>query len=240
MFFTPRWIVRHLIVVVILALFCLAGFWQIHRLRERQAHNRQVRTAEAMSPVNLDRGVVGEPYRRVVATGRFDVSNEVLLRSQVRNEEDSGNDLVTPLVLTDGRAILVDRGWVPLDVTRPRETKTAPPSGTVRITGLVLPAERKRIFSPDIPPTGKVDAVNYVGVRRIGKQLPYALSMSDAYVLLRQQRPANKLPLYEAPPELTEGPHRAYAVQWFLFMLVGAVGYAAFIRRESKRKGPPA
>jgi cytochrome oxidase assembly protein ShyY1 len=228
------------IVVVILSLFCLAGFWQIHRLHERQAYNRSVRTAEAKAPVDLDRALTAEPYRRVTATGHYDVSNEVLLRSQVRNDEDTGNDLVTPFVLTDGRAILVDRGWVTLDVTKPREAKTAPPDGTVKITGLVLPTEKKRVFSPAIPPTGKVEAVNYVGVKRIGQQLPYALAMQDGYVLLRRQDPAAKIPLYQEPPELTEGPHRAYAVQWFLFMLVGIVGYSAFIRRESKRKGVPA
>jgi cytochrome oxidase assembly protein ShyY1 len=236
--FTPRWIVRHVIVVVVCGLCCLAGFWQIHRLHERQGHNRTVRHAMAEQPVDLDRTQNAVPYRRVAATGRYDVSNEILLRSQVLND-NSGNDLLTPLVGSDGRAVLVDRGWVSLDVTRPRERTTAPVATQVRIEGLVLPAERKRIFSPDIPPRGKVDAVNYVNVKRIGKQLPYALSL-DGFVLLEEQRPANKQPLYEAPPELTDGPHRGYAVQWFLFMLVGIVGYSAFIRRELKRKGPPA
>jgi len=235
---TRTWVVRHVIVVVVCGLFIVAMFWQIHRLHERQAHNRIVRSAMAEPRVDLDRTPNAAPYRRVAATGRYDPSNEVLLRSTVK-DDNSGNDLLTPFVLPDGRAVLVDRGWVPLSVTRPRERATAPVADHVRIEGLVLPAERKRVFSPDIPPRGKVDAVNYVNVKRIGRQLPYALSL-DGYVLLSEQRPANKMPLYEAPPELTEGPHRGYAVQWFLFFCVSVIGYAALIRREAKRKGPPA
>lgn len=240
--FTRTWVVRHVIVVVVCSLFILAMFWQIHRLHERQAYNRTVRHAMAEPPVDLDRTPTAPPYRRVIATGRYDPGSEILLRSTVLGD-NSGNDLLTPFVLTDGRAVLVDRGWVPLDVTRPREPRTAPVADHVRIEGLVLPPERKRIFSPDIPPRGKVDAVNYVNVKRIGRQLPYAISL-DGYVLLREQRPANKVPLYEAPPELTEGPHRGYAVQWFLFFTVSVIGYAALIRREAKRevkrKSPPA
>lgn len=229
---TPRWFVRHVIVLVILALFALAGFWQIHRLHERQAHNAQVRHAMAEPPVDLDEASSVAPYRRVVATGRYDAANEILLRSQVLNDT-SGNDVLTPLVLANGTAVLVDRGWLPLNVTHaPR-----PPSNAT-IKGIALPQEHKRPFSPDIPKRGRVTAINYVNVARVGRQLPYPLLGN--YVLLEEQRPANKLPLYEAPPELTDGPHRGYAVQWFLFFAVGAIGYIAFVRREAKRKGPPA
>ena len=238
---TPRWIVRHVIVLVVLGLFCLAGFWQIHRLHERQAYNAHVRREMAKPAVDLDRRTTVEPYRRITASGRYDVANEVLLRSRVLND-NSGNDLLTPLRLSDGQAVLVDRGWVPIEVTRPLDRRTAPPAGTVSVRGIVLPAERKRLFSPDIPRSGRVSAINYINVSRVGKQLPYPLVAN--YVLLERQRPANKLPTYEAPPELTEGPHRAYAVQWFLFMAVGIVGYTAFVRREvkrnpHKRKDPP-
>ena len=247
---TRAWIVRHVTVVVVCGLFILAAFWQIHRLHEREAYNATVRHAMAQPPVDLDRTPEAPPYRRVVATGRYDVSNELLLRARVR-QDTSGNDLLTPLVLPDGHAVLVDRGWVSLDVTRPRTPRTAPRADRVRIEGLVLPPERKRIFSPDIPPTGKVDAVNYVNVERIGRQLPYPLSL-DGYVLLAKQRPANKTPLYEAEPELDNGPHKGYAVQWILFTVVSIAGSGAFIRRSletrgergaqshAQRKGPPA
>ena len=231
MLLQPRWIVRHLIVVVVVSLCCLAGFWQIHRLHERQAHNRQVRAQMAKDPVDLDRTPQADPYRRIVATGRYDRRGQILLRSQVL-QDTSGNDVLTPLMLPNGHAVLVDRGWVPLNVSR----APGPPEGIVRIEGLALPPEHKRPFSPDIPPSGRLSAVSYVNVGRIAKQVDAPLLRN--YVLLSKQRPAGKTPLYEAPPELTDGPHRGYALQWFLFMAVGIVGYAAYIRRARLAAGP--
>jgi cytochrome oxidase assembly protein ShyY1 len=225
--------VRHVFVLVVLGLFCLAGFWQIHRLHERQAYNRRVRAAMALPQRYLNRTPVAAPYRRVRASGRYDDRETVLLRSQVLNDA-AGDDVLTPFVLEGGKAVLVDRGWIPLGSSPPRVVSDR--FGT-SIEGLVLPSERKRPFSPDIPKTGHVNAVNYVNVKRIEQQLPYTLTM-DNYVLLQKERPAPKSPLYEAPPELTEGPHRAYAVQWFLFMVIGIVGYSALLKRE-KRKSPP-
>jgi surfeit locus 1 family protein len=40
------------------------------------------------------------------------------------------------------------------------------------------------------------------------------------------------------PPELGEGPHLAYAVQWFLFAGVVAVGYPLLLRRRARQAGP--
>ena len=42
-------------------------------------------------------------------------------------------------------------------------------------------------------------------------------------------RPGRLLP----PPELSEGPHLAYAVQWFLFACMALGGYVVLARREA-------
>jgi surfeit locus 1 family protein len=231
---TPRWLVRHVITVVILALFCLAGFWQLHRLHERRVHNAQVRAALARPPADANRNADAAPYRRVTATGLYDAKREVILRSQVL-DDNAGNDVLTPLRLPDGHAVLVDRGWVPIEMDRPDDRRTEPPAGTVRITGIVMPPERKRPLSPDDPKRGELRTVTYVKPTRIARQLPYPLA-TGYYVLLSKQRPAARtLPRYEAMEPLTDGPHLSYAVQWFLFLAVGAIGYVALLRRVAQR-----
>ena len=40
-----------------------------------------------------------------------------------------------------------------------------------------------------------------------------------------------------APPELSEGPHLGYAVQWFIFTAIAVVGYPLVLRRVVLRRG---
>jgi surfeit locus 1 family protein len=55
-------------------------------------------------------------------------------------------------------------------------------------------------------------------------------------LLSRQSPPQNgQLPVVVKPEPLSEGPHKSYAIQWFSFIVIGLVGYAAFIRHEAAR-----
>ena len=67
--------------------------------------------------------------------GIFDPGEEVLVRSQV-HDGIAGWHVITPLVLADGRAVLVNRGWVPLEMDAV-PVPAAPPSGQVTVTGWV-------------------------------------------------------------------------------------------------------
>ena len=44
-------------------------------------------------------------------------------------------------------------------------------------------------------------------------------------------------PVRAEPPPLDEGAHRAYAIQWFGFALVGIVGTALVVQRDRTRRG---
>ena len=48
----------------------------------------------------------------MTVTGRYDPQHEILARARTVNGR-VGFEIVTPLVLADGTAVLVDRGWVP-------------------------------------------------------------------------------------------------------------------------------
>ena len=49
--------------------------------------------------------------------------------------------------------------------------------------------------------------------------------------LQETQKSDDQWPLGLDPPELTEGPHLAYAVQWFIFSVIGLIGYPLVLRR---------
>jgi cytochrome oxidase assembly protein ShyY1 len=226
-------------VTLLVAVTCIAlGFWQIARLHQKQQFNAAVRAGlaeqpapvEAVLPDGVDPDAVR--YRRVEATGTYDTDHGFVLYGRTQDSQ-AGNHLLTPLLLTDGHAILVDRGWVPLEVDEPGAPEAAPPSGAVDVEGV--------LFSSEGDPPGAVDAggpaettLSSVDLRAIQAQLPYPIAPS--YVLLQTQTPAQPggLPVPSPLPELSEGPHLGYAIQWFTFAVIAMAGLVVLALREGR------
>jgi len=135
---TRRWIGLAVFVVALSALCVRLGFWQWHRMEHKQQQETQVRTHLGAKPLPLLTVTkVGRPvpaaaeWTRVAATGHFDAKHQVTVKFTTRDGRP-GADVVTPLVLPDGTAILVNRGWMETanDAERPKDVPT-PPSGRV-------------------------------------------------------------------------------------------------------------
>ena len=91
-------------------------------------------------------------FRNVTVTGHYDPANQMLIRDEQDAQNDPGWWLVTPMILPDGSAVAVNRGFVPLtlgengllanDENGPLP-QYAPPKGTVTVTGLIFPTENR-------------------------------------------------------------------------------------------------
>lgn len=234
---TPTKIARHVFVLLVIAGCVAAGLWQLARLHQARAYNRTVRRQLASAPRPIDRvlppGTLLDPdsvqFRRVTATGRYDVRDEVVLAGRTRRG-NPGNAVLTPLVLSDGRTIVVNRGWVRFGMDRSPVVGAAPPAGTVTVTGVLFPPD-----ASSAPATARVRVLTKVDLRRMANQLPP--NALPVYLWMQQQSPgqSGRLPLPMGLPTLTEGPHFSYAVQWFLFAAVGLIGYPILLRREARR-----
>jgi surfeit locus 1 family protein len=223
----PIWILGHLIALTAVLVFVRAGFWQIDRLHEKQARNRLEASRSDGPAIDIaDVDLDAAQYQHVTATGHFDVDGQVTIRNRAY-EGTNGFHVVTPLVLGDGSAVLVNRGWIGVDDEPP-----PPPSGEVTIEGLLLTSQT-RSFGPKDPSAGTLDVLNRIDVPRIQAQVDARL-----YPLFLQQTapsPAEgALPLLVDPPPRDEGPHRSYAIQWFLFAGVVLVGYPLLMRRRAR------
>lgn len=207
------------VAVVVAAVCVLLGFWQLDRLRERRSFNGRVTAGLEAPATDLDR-VEASPnlaYRRASAAGTYDLGHELVLFGRTL-EGNPGNHLLTPLLLTDGSAVLVDRGWVPPD------TRAPAPEGPVRVSGVLFPTD---LGGGEPSATGHVRVVD---VSAIGRGLPYELA--PVYLLLQQQQPSPRgLPVPAPLPKLSEGPHLSYAIQWFAFAAVAMVGGVVVARR---------
>jgi cytochrome oxidase assembly protein ShyY1 len=158
--------------------------------------------------------------------GRYDAAYQLLARNRPVDGR-AGYYVLTPLVTQSGAALLVNRGWVPSGATAAAAPDVPPPpSGEVAVIGRVRASERARHRAG--LPAGQVDRIN---LPAIAAGLPYPVY--GDYAELTEQRPAPAAaPRPVPPPELSEGPHLAYAFQWFAFALIAVIGWVLLLRRE--------
>ncbi len=242
----PSWIGLGLVSLLLGVAFASLGLWQMRRLGEVQRQNSLI--AERLAgPVNSIETVVdgrADPvmaadeyaFIRVTATGTFDPTEEVLIRSQTNNGI-AGFHVVTPLILADGMAVLVNRGWVPLDMETP-PVPASPPAGPQTVAIVLQPTQLRGRFGPT-EPEGELPRLSRIDIERIAEQVPYDLY--PVYGLAAASGEA--LPVAVELPELTDGPHLSYAIQWFAFVGIAVGGFALLVRREASRSAgtrPPA
>ena len=231
----PRWIAGHVLLVVTVVSFILLGLWQLRRNAEQNEFNALLdarMSAPAVTLSSLGPDPAGFEYRAVEVEGTYDTASEFLLQPRARDGVP-GQHIVTPLVTDDGTAVLIDRGWVPLDIGEPPVAGAAPSAGTVIITGIALGPTDPGARGPRNPAEGELSVVYRLDIDRLQEQFPYPLF--PGYVLLEDQSPPSldALPLIADPPEPSRRPNLAYAVQWFSFTAVALVGYAALLRKTA-------
>ena len=108
----PIWLLGHLVALTACLLFVRAGFWQIDRLHEKQARNRLIAARSDGDAIPFDQVALDRAqYQRVKVDGRWDVADQVKIRNRAF-EGTNGYWVITPLVLDNGTALLVNRGWI--------------------------------------------------------------------------------------------------------------------------------
>ena len=231
----PKWILAHAVVVAVAVVFVFLGFWQLDRHQERVAQNELGERRISSEPVSLEELVENTEdlesieYRRVEVTGEYAPEDEVLIRSQV-HLGTAGFHVITPLVKETGEAVLVNRGWVPLNMDQP-PVEASPPSGLVTVEGWIELSEQRPPLGPEDPPGRELGVLNRVDLERIAQQIPMAIE--PVYVIRTGDDDEPPIPV-RIPAFDDQGPHLAYAIQWFGFALVGLVGYYFLARKRLK------
>lgn len=232
----PRWLALGFLVLLVVPAFVLLSRWQLSRLDDRRHFNDLVTTHSAQAPVPVDSvmsagaaaATVGDEQRwlPVTATGRYVASGEVLVRKRPL-EGRNGFWVVTPLVTTTGAVLAVNRGWVEASGSASAtQDVPPPPDGQVTVTGRVQPSEQAPEQPADLP-AGQVTDLDVALVAGPGA------TVYPGYVQLESSQPAQADGLTPLPlPDLSDGPHLSYAIQWVFFAIVAVTGFVLLARRE--------
>jgi cytochrome oxidase assembly protein ShyY1 len=234
---TPKWIGFAALMIFMAVVMAGLGDWQLHRYHLRHGINVRIAAAAAAKPVPLESVMrVGrslpsdQEWVRVTATGTYAPDKTIIARERTVNDT-IGFEIVTPLVLSDGSAVLVDRGFLPGDrASTVLPNIPAAPTGVVSVTGRVHLAESE----PDTP----IQIDGHIAVRRIAptsvaSELGYPALYTD-YVLLDRQTPTahgfTPIPSDHQPSWMNAG----YTVQWWGFAALTLAGYVWAARKEAR------
>ncbi|MFJ6728953.1 MULTISPECIES: SURF1 family protein [unclassified Streptomyces] len=235
-----QWVIITLVALLLVPTMIRLGIWQMHRYDERTARNQLVSDALTAEPVAVEELTApghtvtsGERYRTVRAVGRFDTDDEVVVRRRVNADETVGFHVLTPLVLTDGKVVLVNRGWIPADpgsqTAFPKVP--APPAGQVTVTGRLMPDETTAasgIKNLAGLPDRQIMLINSAReARRLDAEV------LGGYVVQTGPEPKGDTPqLIGRPGNEDAALNYAYAIQWWLFAAGVPVGWVVLVRRE--------
>lgn len=227
-------IVGATLLALFLVVLCLQGArWQYDRHEVRHAKNELIRA-------NVQKPSITEPelstpiqiaWRTIELTGQFDPSNEILVRNRYHDGQ-YGFGVVTLFTSSRGKRYWVDRGWVKAgpDAQTPPEVKVVD-SAEVTITA------RVRVEDIESQISGTVFALpGNDGTTKLTKWDNESSLVTEPiyFDLISASRASLNPDVPTRIPELSDGPHLAYTVQWVLFALMVIFALYLVIREERK------
>jgi surfeit locus 1 family protein len=133
------WFAGPLVLLAVLLLLAL-GTWQVQRLYWKEALLADIQQRGEAAPVDLNiietmASSDGDiEYRKVRLSGIFDHTKERHFFATFQGQ--TGYYIYTPLQMSDGRFIFVNRGFVTYDMKAPSTRAEGQVAGTVEIEGL--------------------------------------------------------------------------------------------------------
>ncbi|GGD79503.1 SURF1 family protein [Rhizobium anhuiense] len=129
-----------ILVLIALAILISLGTWQVERLHWKEGlladiAERQVAAPVPLADIETMAAASGDiEYRKVTATGRYINNKERHFFATWRGQ--TGYYIYTPLELADGRALFVNRGFVPFENKEPEMRMQGQLTDQQTVTGL--------------------------------------------------------------------------------------------------------
>ena len=228
----PRWILSHLFVAVMVAVFIWAGFWQLSRLSERKAVNEVVLARSEASAQTVAGALASGPaenldYVRIADNGIW--LEPELVRVANRSLGGRAGDWQVGTFLTDeGVVILVNRGFLGRD-------DIAGPTTDGPIQGWLQQSRSKDGYF-GVADTGDGERVPRLNVEALTDRA--GGDVAPLWLRLSTDGPALDFPEPVPLPPIDEGAHFSYAMQWFIFATLTSIFYYLILAKKSREGAP--
>ena len=229
--------------VVIFTTACIfLSKWQFDRQAEVVAANQRIAASYDAEPVALEELLLPDQawekeleFRSVLVSGQYIPEQSYLVRNRPYNAYPGFLQLVA--FETDGGSVIwVERGWLPTG-SKSDSPDTVPQVDSVhrQLTLRLRPAE------PTLDRTAPVGQLSSIDLNAANDSFDSQNSYLQAYGRLISETPELPAGQKIAKPELSEGNHLSYAMQWILFglMAIGAVVWTLSQERRRKAGLPP-
>lgn len=203
--------------------------WQFDRAAEKRALESAA-TAGITAPaaLTLHAAAAVTPFQRAAVIGAFQPEGEVLLDNRIHRRRP-GYHVITPFLLADGGAVVINRGWLQGAVRRSDLPHyPPPPRGRVTVGGIFYPDEANAFVLSDDAGAGQ----------RVRQRLHLAALAHEMGL------PLMTLQLIQAPPttapllpvsvrvDFKSARSTAYAWQWLTFAALTVVFFIILGRRR--------
>ena len=225
--FSPsRW--PSLITLIVFGILMSLGFWQLDRAEQKQLLLGEFLGGSEQAPFRLDETIESFDdlqYQFAIAAGTYDLERQFLQDNRTRNGV-AGYEVLTPLRLAGSDlAVLVNRGWIPLGVSRDQLPALPVSEDEREVIGRIKLASLKgfRLGEEELR-QGWPYRIQRIDTDLLGDELGYQLM--PVMLLLEPEEPDGFVREWHP---LTFGPERnvGYAVQWFGLALALAIIYLA-------------
>ena len=230
-----------LIIFAVIAMIFL-GFWQLDRHSQKSDINERISARldnEPLGLVDIDKLKSYEiiemerdfEYRSIAVSGKYIQEDSVLIRNRTYNGVP-GFWLLTPFQLSNNQIIVVNRGWLPISAENYIDLNTS----AFDLTGILRKTELAKGLQRADSSQGVLESLARPDLARYEEQLGYEIF--PMYIQLIGQNPqqSDGFPQVLDLPKFSEGQHLSYAVQWFIFASIAAIGYPLVLWSYSKSK----
>jgi len=226
----PLGILKSLVALLLIIFTLWAAQWQYHRGIDRHERNSLIANQSSMTAIDLPKTIENPlqlEWRLIKTEGTFSPDKQILLRNRYF-EGQYGYEVLTLFTNMQGMKFWVDRGWVKAGADATTAPITPPiPTEQVRIVGrfrLGTSLPSGTFFA--LPGGGKSGITSEVNAQS-------RENTEDFYLDLVSGSTPNLTPQVSAQlPELSDGPHMAYALQWLFFG--GLIVYGRILIRRTR------
>lgn len=216
-------IIPTLAYLCLLPILLALGMWQLDRSEQKRVFLQLQEQASTTEVLHLSTAIENNAaelrYRNVEVAGRYDVEHQFLIDNQISGGK-AGYFVLTPLVLAgESKAVLVNRGWIPLNHDRSAVPDLKINKLEAIITGRInnFPGVGIKLAGAEIPTESWPSVVQVVDSNILAKKLGYSLFQFQ--VELAKELPDGFKREWQTSTIMPPEQHTAYAVQWFALAL---------------------